>query len=250
VPEPAPLVTHDLEPVTVVRNGVQSEILSAAEMRQQVEDASRNAAVWNPEDIGVQYEDDVLWGSWAQADQERSYRSAYADDSAWPKSVTRDLWDALAAVWGEIGWADDVLDALVGGDTELMPEARRVVGAMEMLANALAAEPDGSVRTVARALANWVLKDGLKVKTVDGQAPYEVLSEAFKWFLGVDLTYGWSAAEASAKGMEDRATAWVEQVTALRGVWPSQAAAVSALVLHGASPREARAAARATFAAR
>jgi hypothetical protein len=61
-PEPSPIVTHDLEAVTVVRNGVQST-LSAAEVRQMVEDASRKAAVWNPEDIGVQYEDDVLWGS-------------------------------------------------------------------------------------------------------------------------------------------------------------------------------------------
>jgi hypothetical protein len=124
---------------------------------------------------------------------------------------------------------------------------RQLVG---ILAKILAAEPDGSVRTVARALANWVLKDGLKVKTVDGQAPYEVLSEAFGWFLGVDVTYGWSAAEASAEGMESAVTGWVEKVTALRGVWKSQAAAIGALVLHGASPREARAAARATFAAR
>ncbi len=40
------------------------------------------AAAWCPEDIGVQCEDDVLWGSWAQADQERAYRSAYADEGA------------------------------------------------------------------------------------------------------------------------------------------------------------------------
>ena len=53
------------------------------------------------------------------------------------------------------------------------------VGAMEILADILTDEPAGSVRTVARALANRVLKDGLKVKTEDGQAPYEVLSEAF-----------------------------------------------------------------------
>ena len=98
-----PVVTHELETVTVICNGVQSTI-SAAEMRQQVEEASRKAAVWSPEDIGVQYEDDVLWGSWAAADRERSYRSAYADDNAWPKSITRDLWDALVAVWGPVVW--------------------------------------------------------------------------------------------------------------------------------------------------
>jgi hypothetical protein len=89
----------------------------------------------------------------------------------------------------------------------------------------------------------------VKVTVEDDQLPHGALSEAFGWYLGVDLTYGWDAVQATAKGMEDRAIAWVEQVTALRGVWPSQAAAVSALVLHGASPAEARAAARATFAA-
>jgi len=119
---------------------------------------------------------------------------------------------------------------------------------MEVLADTLADEPDGSVRTVARALANRVLKDGLAVKTEDGQAPYEVLSEAFGWYLGVDLTHGWDAAVASAEGMKGRATSWVEKVAALRGVWPSQAAAVSALVLHDASPGESRKAARAAFA--
>jgi hypothetical protein len=216
-------------------------------MRQQVEEASRNAAVWNPEDIGVQYEDDVLWGSWAQADQERAYRSAYADDSAWPKSVTRDLWDALVAVWGEVGWADDVLDALVGGETEITEETQRVIDVMEVLADTLADEPEGATRTVARALATRVLKLGVKVKTEDGQAPYEVLSEAFGWFLGVDVTYGWSMAQASAEGMESAVTRWVEKVTTLRGVWKSQAAAVTALVLHDASPGEGRKAARAAF---
>jgi hypothetical protein len=228
---------------------VQSEI-AGSEFHQLVEDASRNAVVWNPEDIGVQYEDDVLWGSWAQADQERSYRSAYADDSAWPRSVTRDLWDALVTVWDKVGWADDVLDALSGGETEIAPEAQRVIGAMEVLADALADESEGSVRTVARALATRVLKLGVKISVDDDQLPHEALSEAFGWYLGVDVTYGWSTVEASAEGMESAVTGWVGKVTALRGVWKSQAAAVSALVLHGASPREARAAARATFAAR
>ena len=121
---------------------------------------------------------------------------------------------------------------------------------MEVLADTLADEPEGAARTVARALATRVLKLGVKVKVEGDQLPHEALSEAFGWYLGVDLTYGWDATLASAKGMKDRATNWVAQVTALRGVCKSQAAAVSALVLHGASPREARAAVRATFAAR
>jgi hypothetical protein len=74
-----------------------------------------------------------------------------------------------------------------------------------------------------------------------------VLSETFGWYLGVDVTFGWDTVQATAKGMEDRATRWVEKV-ASRCKWPSQAAAVTALVLHDASPGESRKAARAAFA--
>jgi hypothetical protein len=42
--------------------------------------------------------------------------------------------------------------------------------------------------------------------------------------------------------------AWVEKVMAHKGVWASQAAAIQALVLHSASPQEARRAASAAFA--
>ena len=57
---------------------------------------------------------------------------------------------------------------------------------MEVLADTLADEPDGSVRTVARALANRVLKLGVKFKTEDGRTPYEVLSDALGWYLGFE----------------------------------------------------------------
>ena len=48
--------------------------------------------------------------------------------------------------------------------------------------------------------------------------------------------------------MQRAVSEWVEKVTALRGVWKSQAAAVTALVLHDASPGESRKAARVAFA--
>ncbi len=41
----------------------------------------------------------------------------------------------------------------------------------------------------------------------------------------------------------------VARVARQHGAWPNQRAAISALVLHGASPREARSAARAAFRA-
>ena len=105
-------------------------------------------------------------------------------------------WDVLAMGGSEVGWAGDVLDALAGVKTEIAEEGQQVIAAMGVLAD----EPEGSARTVARALANRVLKDGLKVKTEDGQSPHKVLSEALGWYLGVDITYGWSATQATAKG--------------------------------------------------
>jgi hypothetical protein len=63
----------------------------------------------------------------------------------------------------------------------------------------------------------------------------------------VDGTGDWEPALPSADGLRPAVTQWVEKVAAKRGVWPSQAAAIRALVLHGASPREAKAAARAAY---
>jgi hypothetical protein len=54
---------------------------------------------------------------------------------------------------------------------------------------------------------------------------------------------GRTVAVAPAWMVED----WVARVARRRGVWPSQRAAISALVLHGASPTEARNAARAAL---
>lgn len=82
------------------------------------------------------------------------------------------------------------------------------------------------------------------------ELPAEALAEAFSRSPGVDGTFGWQAALPSAESLRHPVENWVARVASRRGIWPSQKAAISALVLHGASPREARAAARATFAAR
>ena len=79
---------------------------------------------------------------------------------------------------------------------------------MEVLVDTLADESEGAARTVARVVATCVLKLGVKVTVEDDQLPRETLSEAFGWYLGVDLTYGLDAVRASSKGMKDRATAW------------------------------------------
>ena len=119
-----------------------------------------------------------------------------------------------------------------------------------ILAETLADAPDGSVRIVARVLARIIVDKGVSVKTDPDQVPQEALYEALCWYLGVDGTYGWQEVLPSSDSLRPRAERWVEKVATLKHVWPSQAAAIGALVLHGASPREARAAARATFAAR
>jgi hypothetical protein len=90
----------------------------------------------------------------------------------------------------------------------------------------------------------------LVVRVEDGQSREDALAEAFCWSLGVDGTFGWHEELPSAESLRRPVEEWVARVARQRGVWPSQRAAISALVLHGASPAEARAAARATFAAR
>ena len=133
-----------------------------------------------------------------------------------------------------MGWADDVINTLLGSEAEIPETAEYAVEAMAVLAETLADVAEGSTRTVAHALARKCVKMGVKVHTEDGQLPVEALSEPFCWYLGVD-------------GLRSAVTRWVEKATAQRGVWRSQAAAIRALVLERADPRAARAAAQAAF---
>jgi hypothetical protein len=245
VPEPEPVVTHDLEAVTVMRNGVQSEI-SAAEMEQMVEAACRRAAVWTPDEDGVQFETDVPWSSWVIEEQARSCHSPFVDDRAWPKAVSP-LWADLLNSWQAAGVASDVLDALMGGEIEIPDTALWAVKEMEGLADVLADEPEGSTQTVARALAYRLAKMGVEVKREDGQLPAEALYEQICWALGVDGTRGWDSELPTADSLRRAVAAWVGKVAKAKGVWKSQAAAIRALVLERADPRAARAAARAAF---
>ena len=63
----------------------------------------------------------------------------------------------------------------------------------------------------------------------------------------MDGTGDWEPKLPSADGLRGAVGVWVGKVAARRDVWPSQAAAIRALVLHGASPQEAKAAARAAY---
>jgi hypothetical protein len=56
--------------------------------------------------------------------------------------------------------------------------------------------------------------------------------EALCWSLGVDGTFGWHMELPSAESLRCPVEDWVARQ---RGVWPSQQAAISALLLHGAS---------------
>jgi hypothetical protein len=163
--------------------------------------------------------------------------------------VTVELYREVLTAWRQVGYAADVFDALMGVSTEAPDEAQGAIEMMEYLAEVLADESDGSVRGVARALARRVARMPLVVQVEEGQSREAALAEALCWSLGVDGTFGWQAALPSAESLRRPVENWVARVARRRGIWPSQKAAISALVLHGASPTEARSAARAAFRA-
>jgi hypothetical protein len=103
---------------------------------------------------------------------------------------------------------------------------------------------------VACVLARIIVDKGVSVKAEPGQTPQKALYEAICWYLGVDGTYGWQEALPSADSPRPRAERWVEKVAARKRVWPSQQAAIRALVLQNASPAGARRAAQAAYAAK
>jgi len=104
---------------------------------------------------------------------------------------------------------------------------RHLVG---ILAETLADAPDGSVRIVARVLACIIVDKGVSVKTDPGQVPQEALYKALCWYLDVDGTYGWQEVLPSSDSPRPRTERWVEKVGGLKRVWPSQRAAIGALV--------------------
>ena len=181
--------------------------------------------------------------------ENRAYRSPYADDAAWPKSVTRSTWASLVAAWKNVGNADQVFAAMVGGECELSEGEQRVLVLLENLAGALSEETDSSAHTVASALANKVHALGVRVKAEDDQTPQEALRDTFAWFLGAEVG-GWEHELPPADGLRRSVEEWVGRACNAKGVWPSQAAAVRALVLYGVSPSGARIAAQAAFSAR
>ena len=77
----------------------------------------------------------------------------------------------------------------------------------------------------------------------------EVLADAFCRSLDVDGTFEWHEEMPSAESLRRPVEDWVQCVVGKRGVWPSQRAAVTALMMHGTPPAEARRAARAAFRA-
>jgi len=90
---------------------------------------------------------------------------------------------------------------------------------------------------------------GVRVKAEDDQTPQEALRDTFAWFLSAEVG-GWEYELPTAEGLRRSVEEWVGRACNAKGMWPSQAAAIQALVLYGASPTEARAAAQAAFSAR
>ena len=107
----------------------------------------------------------------------------------------------------------------------------------------------GPCQTVCRALAHRLTKIRILLDRKDGQDPADAMYERLCWAMGVDGTRGWEPALPSADAMRPGVEQWVKGVTSKRGVWGSQRAAITALVLNNASPQEARQTARAAFEA-
>jgi len=228
--QPTSVVTHDLAPTTVIRNGVQTE-MSAANMREAVEAASKGTVPWVLEQCNVQYE------------EREEGPDFYPDESVWPKKVDRRLWLELLGVWAWVECPGVVLDALAGEDISPSSAEAAAIELMDTLAVALADEADGSCRRVAGALA-------FRVKAQHDAVDKQALYEAFCEFFGVDGSGAWDAEMPSAGALQPRVAAWIDKVAAHKGVWPSQAAAITALVLKGASPREAKAASQRAYHSR
>ena len=200
----------------MIRNGVQGTI-SGEELAQMVSRASDNVPMWVPGEFVDHSETDSPWPSWLEGEENRAYRSPYADDAAWPKSVTRKMWAELVTAWKNVGDADQVFAAMVGGECELSEDEQRVLVLLENLADALREETDGSARTVASALANKVHALGVRVKVEDDQTPQEALRDTFAWFLGAEVG-GWEYELPTADGLRRSVENWVSRACNAKGV--------------------------------
>ena len=172
--------------------------------------------MWVPDEFVDNSEMDSPWPSWLEGEENRAYRSPYADDAAWPKSVTRKMWAELVAAWKNVGDADQVFAAMVGGECELSEDEQRVLVLLENLAGALSEETDGSARTVASALANKVHALGVRAKVEDDQTPKEALRDTFAWFLGAGAG-GWEYELPTADGLRRSVEEWVGRACNARG---------------------------------
>ena len=134
------MVRGALDPITVIRNGVQGAI-SGEELAQMVNRASDNVPMWVPDEFADNSDMDSPWSSWLEGEENRAYRSPYADDAAWPKSMIRRMWTSLAAAWKNVGDADQVFAAMVGAECELSEDEQRVLVLLQNLADALLEPP-------------------------------------------------------------------------------------------------------------
>jgi hypothetical protein len=149
-----------LDPITVIRNGVQ-EAISGEVLAQMVNRASDNVPMWVPDEFVDHSETDSPWPSWLEGEDNRTYRSLYAD-AAWPKSVIRRMWASLAATWKNVGDADQVFAAVAGAECELSEDEQRVLVLLQNLADALLEPPQ--LAFICVVVADKVPIDGIAFK--------------------------------------------------------------------------------------
>ena len=204
--------------------------------------ATRGNAQWDAEELWNDHED-------VRLDEQSKIRPCNAlarDRYSW-STDTLQAWQDARREWGWITNPEPIL-AYLAGETDLPDEraAHDVIRAMESLSDIIVEDTDDDNfdavgHSVARSLAERIVRDGLTYKPSDGSM-VETLRCAFIDYFGAEPD-GWDPPDLpSAEILREQTAEWLKGLKC----WPSQRIGINALVM-GASPYEARQAEQAWF---
>jgi hypothetical protein len=230
--EPAPPEpVADFQDTVVVRHtefGAVEEIVPAEEVAL----ASKGNAPWIEEQFAVQYE--PIWARDWEEQRLRPVGAMAADRRSWPKEVSRELWDQVRSLIVDFKLTtQDVID-----------HAKIEESVVYELADVLLYVDDEQAMTVVRAIARLTGAEGDE---------FDVLCDTF----GLSSDEGWEP-EEGGEDLGQRIESWLSRLPVVErrlemartnglGCYKSQMAAIRALACDGASPYEAKQAARRAF---
>jgi hypothetical protein len=246
---PTPAVTGQLDDVVVRRrqgDQVVEEILTGDELAEAVNQASGTGAVWFADE--VEYDD-------TRPEREGPVTAMAEDRKAIPGRVQNLIATKVMATWNK--WAEGLAEANlpVSVTTGVGIE---VCAVMEGLGNLMV---DADLEQQAqRAVVNAVTEE---VSALTGD-DFGLVRKRVARLLEVESDWFDMPEQNDAETLRQKVLAWLEKVMDLAvtredvkaagkpvkvHVWASQAAAIEAIVLTGASPQEAKAAERRAYAA-